>query len=121
MLKKIGIPLLALAGMMVLIPTPKASAAVRFGVVVGGGPRYAYPVYPAYPDAYAPDYYNGYPAYSYPAPTYDYPYNSYRGHEGHEYMEHRREWRGRENYRGREDYRGHEGSRGREGDDGRGR
>lgn len=102
MLKKIGIPLLALAGMMVLIPAPKANAAVRFGVVVGSGPAYGYPAYPAYPDAYAPDYYNGYPAYSYPAPAYVYPYNSYRRHEGHEYFEHRREFRGRENNRWRE-------------------
>ena len=106
MLKKIGLPILALAAMLVLIPAPKASAAVRFGVYVGG-PVYAYPAYP-YPAP--PPYYNAYPpypAYEYPAPAYVYPYaywgGYWRGHDRHEYYEHRdRGWHGHE-------WRNHEG------------
>jgi hypothetical protein len=49
MLKKIGIPAIALLGMLALAPH-QAKAAVRFGVVVGA-PVYTYPVYPAYPPA----------------------------------------------------------------------
>src|SRR5579864_8351583 len=51
MLKKIGLPFLALAALLMVVPAQKANAAVRFGVVVGG-PVYAYPAYPgpyAYP------------------------------------------------------------------------
>lgn len=99
MLKKIGIPLLALAALLILIPPPKASAGVRFGVIVGG-PVYAYPAYPP-PYVYSyPRYYNvypPYPAYPYAAPTYVYPYGYgyWRGgHYRHEYREHREhEWR----------------------------
>ncbi|MGO4885311.1 MAG: hypothetical protein ACLP59_31470 [Bryobacteraceae bacterium] len=42
MLKKIGVPVIALIGMLAMAPH-SASAAVRFGVVVGAP---AYPVYP---------------------------------------------------------------------------
>lgn len=68
MLKKIGIPLLMLAAMLILIPAPQAKAGVRFGVAVGGpavvvgGPAYVAP---------APGYY---PAYPYSAPVYVAPY-----------------------------------------------
>jgi hypothetical protein len=103
MLKKIGIPMMALAAMLILAAPPQASAAVRFGVYVGG-PAYAYPAYP-YSDAYPnTGYYNAYPAYPaypYPAPAYVYPYRSWRGHEYREFRDRRhesreREWRERE-------------------------
>ena len=42
--KKIGLPAIALLGMLAMAPH-QAKAAVRFGVVVGR-PAYAYPVYP---------------------------------------------------------------------------
>ena len=99
MLKKIGIPLLALAAAVILVPAPKANAAVRFGISVGR-PAYSYPVDPyAYSSPYPNDYY-GYPAYQ--APIYGYSYNNRRGYEDHEYLENRRresrehEWRGNE-------------------------
>jgi hypothetical protein len=59
-LKKLGLPILALAGIMMFVGTPKADAAVRFGVYLGG---------PAYPYAYSYPY--AYPNYYYP---YTYPY-----------------------------------------------
>jgi hypothetical protein len=106
MLKKIGIPLVALAAMVILVPAPKASAAVRFGISVGR-PAYSYPVDPyAYSSPYTNDYYS-YP--SYRAPIYGYSNDNRRGHEDHEYLEHRRresrehEWRGNEG-RERHDY-----------------
>ena len=49
MFKKIGLPAIALLGMLAMAPH-QAQAAVRFGVVVGG-PAYAYPVYPVCPPA----------------------------------------------------------------------
>ena len=81
MLKKIGLPLLALATMLIVMPTPQAKAGVRFGVAIGG-PVYVAPApvvpAPVYPPAYvapAPGYYNPYPVYPYPvAPSYVYPY-----------------------------------------------
>ena len=106
MLKRIGIPVLALCAMAVLISPPRASAAVRFGVFIGG-PVYAYPAYPPPPPP-PPVYYNPYPAYPvypYAAPAYVYHYGyrpywrggfEYRGHRGYR----RHEWRERE-YRGR--------------------
>jgi hypothetical protein len=101
MLKKIGFPLLALAALLFAIPQPQASAAVRFGVYVGG-PAYAYQA-PVYPPPYAPHYYNEYPTYSYPAPAYVYPYSTWRGHEDRDH----REYRGNE-YRGHNDRDRHE-------------
>jgi hypothetical protein len=104
MLKKFSFPLLVLLAALILIPAPQASAAVRFGVFVGG-PVYTYPVYPrpyVYPYAYAP-----YPAYGYAAPAYGY-WGGYRGdHRRHEWREHeRREHRERyRGYRGDRDYR----------------
>ena len=99
MLKKIGIPLLTLAAIVILVPAPKASAAVRFGISVGR-PAYSYPVDPyAYSSPYPNDYY-GYPAYpSYQAPIYGYSYNNRWRHEYRGDMERRRrdsrqhEWR----------------------------
>ena len=49
MFKKIGLPAIALLGMLATAPH-QATAAVRFGVVVGR-PAYAYPVYPVCPPA----------------------------------------------------------------------
>src|SRR5208282_906388 len=67
-LKKIGLPILALAGMMMFLGTPKANAAVRFGVGIGVPYAYSYP----YPYAYG---YPGYYPYAYPyAYGYGYPY-----------------------------------------------
>ena len=104
MLKKIGIPALALGAMMFLIPLTRANAAVRFGVFIGG-PAYGYPAYPAPPPP--PVYYNPYPAYPvypYVGSAYVYPYRygysygyrpywrsgyEYRGYRGYS----RNEWR----------------------------
>jgi hypothetical protein len=81
MLKKIGIPILTLAAMLILIPAPQAKAGVRLGVYVGG-PAYVAPA-PVYPYAYpAPGYY---PAYPYPAPVYVAPYVNW-GRGGHVYV-----------------------------------
>jgi hypothetical protein len=113
MLKKIGLPFLALAAMLMVIPPQTANAAVRFGVVIGGGPVYPYPAYPgpyAYPYAYPDPYYNAYPpysVYSYPAPAYVYPHGSWRGHERHENFEHRDHGRQEHGYRGHDDFHGH--------------
>jgi hypothetical protein len=92
MLKRIGIPVIALAAMLSLFSPHQASAATRFGVYVGGPGYYPYPAYQYqyYPAPY-PDYY------AYP-PVYR--YYGWRHHERHERMEHRRhEWR--EHERGR--------------------
>jgi len=98
MLKKIGLPLLALAAMLIVMPTPQAKAGVRFGIGIGGPVYVAPPTVvpaPAYPPAYvapapgyynAPDYYNPYPVYPYPvAPGYVYPYATW-GWGGHAYF-----------------------------------
>lgn len=69
LLKKLGIPTLALAGTMALFSPSPANAAVRFGVGVGVAPYYA-------PYAYPNPYY-AYPYYGYP---YAYaPYGVYGG------------------------------------------
>jgi len=47
MFKKIGLPVIALLGMLAMAPH-QANAAVRFGVVIGA-PAYTYPVYPVCP------------------------------------------------------------------------
>jgi len=100
MLKKFSFPLLVLLAALMLIPAPQASAAVRFGVFIGG-PVYARPVYPRpyvypYPYAYAP-----YPAYVYRAPAYSYWGGYWGGRRRHEWREHeRREHHYRERYRG---------------------
>jgi hypothetical protein len=64
MLKKIGLPMMALFGLLALAPLNQAKAAVRFGVFVGA-PAYTYPVYPPYPVV--------------PAPAYVYPYGAWVG------------------------------------------
>jgi hypothetical protein len=99
MLKKIALPVVALAVLLMVASAP-AQAAVRFGITVGP-PVYTYPA-PYYQDPYAYGY-NNY--YSYPAPAYVYPYSygySFGGrwdHDRHEWREHERrehEWRDRE-------------------------
>lgn len=70
MLRKLGIPTLALAAALMVVP---AKAGVRFGVAIGG-PVYA----PAYPYYSAPYYGYGYP--------YAYGYYGWYGH-------HYRHWR----------------------------
>jgi hypothetical protein len=67
MLKKLGIPTLALVAMLTLISPPTANARVRFGVTVGSPYYYTYQAYP-YPYVYSYPYY-----YSYPRPVYVYP------------------------------------------------
>lgn len=60
MLKKLGIPALALVAMLTLISPPKANARVRFGVTVGSPYYYTYPA--PYPYVYSYPYsYYGYP------------------------------------------------------------
>ena len=51
MLKKIGIPAIALLGILAMAPH-QAKAGVRFGVYVGA-PVYTAPVYPVYPPVVA--------------------------------------------------------------------
>jgi hypothetical protein len=60
-LKRLGLPMLALAGALMFVGTPQADARVRYGVYVGPG-YYSYPVYPyAYPYVYGyGPYYGGY-------------------------------------------------------------
>lgn len=71
MLKKIGLPMIALAGMLAFATPPKADARIRFGVAIGG-PVYTAPV-PAYPYGYAYPY-PGYGPDYYAAPAYPYGY-----------------------------------------------
>jgi hypothetical protein len=80
MLKKIGLPMMALFGLLALAPLNQAKAAVRFGVYVGA-PAYTYPVYPSYPVAPAPAYVYAAPVV--PAPAYVYPYAAWGGRDFH--------------------------------------
>lgn len=57
MLKKIGLPMMALFGLLALAPLNQAKAAVRFGVYVGA-PLCAPPVYRPYPVVHAPVYFH---------------------------------------------------------------
>ena len=64
--KKLGLPILALAGLMMFAGAPKADAAVRFGIGIGVPYGYSYPYAYGYP---------GYYPYAYPyAYGYGYPY-----------------------------------------------
>lgn len=79
MLKKFGLPIIALLALMIFITPAPAQAGVRFGVQIGPAYPYGY----AYPYAYGnPYYYNGYPAYPYVAPGYAYPYGYSTGYWG---------------------------------------
>jgi hypothetical protein len=67
MLKKLGIPTLALVAMLTLFSPAAANARVRIGVTVGSPYYYTYPAYSS-PYVYSYPYY-----YSYPRPVYVYP------------------------------------------------
>jgi len=111
MLKKIGLPVVLLAGLFAFAPRP-AKAEVHFGVYLGAPAYPVYPAVPAYPaygyDAY-PDYYAYPPApvYRYPAPAYVAPYSygyryDSRGYGRHEWRERDRHDRHeRQEFRGR--------------------
>ena len=90
MLKKIGIPVLALAALFVLFTPTPAAAQVRFGVGVYGAPPVC--AYPGYYDryCYAAPYNPYYYGYSYP-----YPYSYYYG-PGYGYGYYGRGFRGGE-------------------------
>src|SRR5689334_14098527 len=83
MLKRLGIPLIALAAMLTPLAARPAKAGVQFGVSVGV-PGYVYPTapyaYDPYVDPYAYDPYAY--TYSYPVvPTYVYPNRTWRAHD----------------------------------------
>ncbi|HLY16189.1 MAG TPA: hypothetical protein VKR61_03145 [Bryobacteraceae bacterium] len=84
MLRKLGIPTLVLAGALMAIP---ASAAVRFGVRIGG-PYYA-PAYPYY--TYCDPYY-GCPSYPYVYP-HAWAYGGWGWHHGWHRHYYVRRWR----------------------------
>ena len=79
MLKRVGIPMLALGAMLLVLPAKQAKAGVHFGIGIAA-PTCVAPA-PVYRQPYvapAPDY--DY----YAAPTYVYPYTNY-GWDGHAY------------------------------------
>jgi len=94
MLKKIGLPVVALGGMLAFAAPKQAGAQVRFGVSVGApvyGPAYAAPApvspynYPGY-NSYDPYYAPPYPTYVAPAPVYVGPSIGFGfGYGGHSY------------------------------------
>jgi hypothetical protein len=91
MLKKMGIPVLALALLALFVP---AQAAVHFGVRVGPGyPAYSYPYVYSYPYPYGyPGYYYDpyYPyAYSYPSDSHPYYGGGFYWGGGHRGVGHR--------------------------------
>src|SRR5512146_3221556 len=92
MFKKLGLPMLALGGMLAFVaPHPaKAGGGVHFGITLGN-PVYEYPV--PYATPYVAPYAYSYPYYSYPY-SYVAPYYGFRGHEHFEHERHERERRG---------------------------
>jgi len=78
MLKKIGLPMMMLLGLVALAPLQQAKAAVRFGVYVGA-PAYTYPVYRPYPVV--------------TAPAYVYPYGAWVGRDFHGHWDRGRDFR----------------------------
>jgi hypothetical protein len=83
MLKRLGLPALALVAILLLTAPAPANAAVRFGFGVGVAPVYpAYPYAYSYPYAYPYSY--AYPyAYPYYYPGYAYPYGYWGGYYGY--------------------------------------
>jgi hypothetical protein len=76
MLRKIGIPVLALVAFLTFFAPAPAVAGVHWGVSVG--PVYPHPYAGAYPYSYSPY------VYPYPYSTYAYPYGGfYFGGHGH--------------------------------------
>ena len=88
MLKRIGLPMMALFGVLALAPLNQAKAAVRFGVYVGA-PVYNCPLPP-------PPVYYGVPAPVVPAPAYVYGYTGWDRHVRREVIEHRHDRDGRD-------------------------
>ena len=90
LLRKLGIPAMALAGMMALFSPSSADAKVRFGVQIGVPPAYTYP-YPYYSPYYAYPYsYGYYGPYATWGPSYHYYHHFDRDHHvEHERWEHR--------------------------------
>jgi hypothetical protein len=93
MLKRLGIPLVALLALLMIVSPTPANAKVRFGVgIYTGPPVYSYPAYPyAYPYPYSDYYYDygyGYPvyprAYGYYPRRYYAPSYQFRGSFGHD-------------------------------------
>src|SRR5689334_7016181 len=105
MLKKLALPVVALAAMLTMASAP-AKAAVHFGISVGA-PVYTYPA-PVYPAPYAAPYVDPYvdpyavaPDYYYaPAPVYTYPSVGlgFRFGGGHERYDYGRSYRGFDNH-----------------------
>jgi hypothetical protein len=87
MLKKLGIPFVALMGMSMFAAPKTADAKVHFGVAVGAPPVYPYYQYCSPYDPYCSPYVYSYPyGYAYPQP---YVYGGWGwGHRGHEWHEH---------------------------------
>jgi hypothetical protein len=71
MLKKIGLPLMLMAGMLAFAAPRQAEAKIRFGISIGA-PIYMPPA-PPYPYGYSYPY-PGFSSDYYAAPTYAYPY-----------------------------------------------
>jgi len=84
MLKKLGIPVLALAGMLAFATPQPAEAKVHFGVTIGAPPVYPYPYCSPYDPACA--------GYVYPYGYYPQPYVyggfGWHGHRSHEFHGH---------------------------------
>jgi len=80
--KKLSLPIIALAGMLMFVGPPKADARVHFGVYWGG---------PAYPYVYDPYPYYGY-RYVYPYDAYGYYYYGYPYYHGRYYRDWDRDW-----------------------------
>jgi hypothetical protein len=115
MVKRIGLSVALLAGLVAFAAPRQANAETHFGVYIGTAPRvYTAPApvygYDPYAAPYVDPYYDNYaaPVYSYPAPVYvapSYGYGYYghgwrdhdrhemREHERHEMREHNRGWR----------------------------
>jgi hypothetical protein len=89
LLRKLGVPAMALAGVLMLFSPSSANARVRFGVRIGGPyPVYTYP-YPYYDPYYAYPY-----GYTYGGPYatwgYGYHHHHFNRHERFEYRHGRR-------------------------------
>ncbi len=105
MLRRIGLPLVALAALVVLLAPSPAAAKSHFGFGVFVGPSY-----PVYPYDYTYPYPYSYPRYYYDPYYYPYAYYSYPayGYWGGSYY-----WRG---HRDRDEFRGRGWGRGSRGD-----
>jgi hypothetical protein len=79
LLRKLGIPAVALVGLLAFFSPSSADARVRVGVGIGVGPAYTYPYPYYYPHAYPYGYGYGYVG----------PYVTW-GHRGHRHYHH---WR----------------------------